>query len=106
MNGNALETSVDVEFTVNLIPGVSTSGPRAENDDYLMSMGIAGSLDDALKVATTELAQWIESEYKLTPNEAAIVLGTSIHYEIAEVVDPQVNVVAKVRKAVLAQIVR
>jgi len=29
---------------------------------------------------------------------------TSIHYEIAEVVDPQVNVVAKVKKAALAQI--
>jgi amidase len=106
LNGNALETSVDVEFTVNVIPCVSTSGPRAENDEYLMSMGIAGSVDNALKLATTQLAQWIESEYKLTPNEAAIVLGTSIHYEIAEVVDPQVNVVAKVKKAALAQILK
>jgi len=106
LNGNALETSVDVEFTVKVIPGVSTSGPRAENDEYLMSMGIAGSLDDALKLATTQLAQWIESEYKLTPNEAAIVVGTSIHYEIAEVVDPQVNVVAKIKKAALAQILK
>ena len=67
-------------------------------------MGIAGSLDAALRQATTQLTQWIENEYKLTPNEAAIVLGTSVQYEIAEVVDPQVNVVAKVRKAVLAQI--
>ena len=41
LNGNALETSVDVEFTVNVIPGLSTSGPRAENDEYLMSMEIA-----------------------------------------------------------------
>jgi amidase len=106
LNGNALETSVDVEFTVNVIPGVSTSGPRAENEEYLMSMGIAGSLNDALKLATTQLAEWIESEYKLTPNEAAIVLGTSIHYEIAEVVDPQVNVVAKIEKAALSQILK
>ena len=53
---------------------------------------------------TTQLAQWIENDYKLTPNEAAIVLGTSVKYEVAEVVDPQVNVVAKVRKAGLAQI--
>ena len=104
LNGDALETSAEVEFTVNILPGISTSGPRAENDEYLMSMGIAGSLDAALRQATTQLAQWIESDYKLTPNEAAIVLGTSVQYEVAEVVDPQVNVVAKVRKAVLAQI--
>jgi len=36
LNGNALETSADVEFTVDVIPGVSTLGPRAENDEYLM----------------------------------------------------------------------
>lgn len=104
LNGDALETSAEVEFTVNVLPGISTSGPRAENDEYLMSMGIAGSLDAALKQATTQLAEWIEKDYKLTPNEAAIVLGTSVQYEVAEVVDPQVNVVAKIRKAVLAQI--
>jgi amidase len=106
LTGDALETSMDVEFTVNLISGKSTSGPRAENAEYLMAMGIAGSLNDALQQATTQLARWIESEYKLTPNETAIVLGTSIRYDIAEVVDPQVNVVAKVSKAVLAQIPR
>jgi acetamidase/formamidase len=104
LNGDALETSAEVEFTVHVVPGVSTSGPRAENGEYLMSMGIAGSLDAAIKQATTQLAQWIENDYKLTPNEAAVVLGTSIQYEIAELVDPQVNVVAKVRKAVLTQL--
>jgi amidase len=104
LNGDALETSMEVEFTVNLISGSSTLGPRAENDEYLMAMGIAGSLNDALQQATTQLARWIEKDYKLNANESAIVLGTSIRYDIAEVVDPQVNIVAKVSKAALAQI--
>ena len=106
LTGDALETSMDVEFTVNLVSGTNVSGPRAENEDYIMAMGIAGSLINALQQATTQLARWIESDYKLTPNETAIVLGTSIRYEIAEVVDPQVNIVAKVSKAALAQIPR
>lgn len=104
LTGDALETSMEVEFTVNLISGRGMGGPRAENDEYLMAMGIAGSLNDALQQATTQLARWIEDEYKLTPNETAIVLGTSIRYDIAEVVDPQVNIVAKISKAMLAQI--
>ncbi len=114
LNGDALETSADVEFTVKVIPGgmqgeasmprIGDSGPRVENDEYLMTMGIGGSLDEALQKATSNLAQWIERDYKLTPNEAAMVLGTSIHYEIAEVADPQVNIVAKISKAALAQI--
>jgi amidase len=102
LNGDALETSMDVEFTVNLIRGQSTQGPRFENDDYLMASGIAGSLQDALQQATTELARWLERDYKLSANESNVVLGTSIRYEIAEVVDPQMHIVAKVSKAVLA----
>ena len=102
LNGDALETSMDVEFTVKLIQGQSTQGPRFENEEYLMASGIAGSLPAALQQATTELARWLERDYKLSPNESNIILGTSIRYEIAEVVDPQVHIVAKVSKAVLA----
>jgi acetamidase/formamidase len=103
LTGDALETSMDVEFTVNVISGEGLGGgPRAENDDYIMAMGIAGSLPDALRQATTSLARWLEHDYHLTPNETAMVLGSSMRYEVAEVVDPQVNVVAKVSKTVLA----
>jgi acetamidase/formamidase len=101
LNGDALETSMDVEFTVKLIRGQGTQGPRFENSEYLMASGIAGGLQEALQQATTELAKWLERDYKLTPNESNVILGTSIRYEIAEVVDPQVHVVAKVSKAVL-----
>jgi acetamidase/formamidase len=102
LTGDALETSMDVEFTVNLVRGRSTNGPRAENDEYLMAMGIANSLPEAMRQATTQLARWLERDYHLTPNETAIVLGTAMRYDIAELVDPQVNIVAKVSKAALA----
>ena len=102
LNGDALETSMDVTFTVELIRGKSTQAPRFENDEYLMASGIANSLQEALQQATTELARWLERDYKLSANESGIVLGTSIRYEIAEVVDPQMHIVAKVSKAVLA----
>jgi acetamidase/formamidase len=102
LNGDALETSMDVEFTVDLIRGKSTQGPRMENQEYLMASGIANSLPEALQMATTELARWLERDYKLSANESAVVLGTSIRYDIAELVDPQVHIVAKISKAVLA----
>jgi len=98
LTGDALETSMDVEFTVDLIRGSSSGGPRAENDEYWMSSGIGNSLADALQLATTQLVNWLERDYKLDPNEAAVVLGTAMRYDIAEVVDPLVHVVAKIRK--------
>ncbi len=94
--------TLPAEFTVDLIKGKSTQGPRFENDEYLMASGIAGSLQEALQHATTELARWLERDYKLSANESDLILGTSIRYEIPKVVDPQVHIVAKVSKAVLA----
>jgi acetamidase/formamidase len=102
LNGDALETSMDIEFTVSLSRGGGTQAPRMENDEWLMASGIANSLPEALQQATTELARWLERDYKLSANEAAIVLGTSIRYDIAEVVDPLVHIVAKVSKETLA----
>ena len=104
LTGDALETSMQVEFSVNLIKGEAMGGPRAENDEYLMSLGIGNSLQDALQSATTRLTNWLQKDYKLEPNEAAIVLGTAMRYDIAEVVDPLVHIVAKVPKSALATI--
>ena len=104
LTGNALETSMDVEFTVNVVEGRSPDNPRAENDEYLMALGIGGSLMEALQGATTNLAQWLEHDYKLNAAEVAMVLGTSIKYDIAEIVDGQLNLAAKVPKSVLSQL--
>lgn len=105
LTGNALETSMDIEFTVSVQPGVSPPAPRMENDSYLMASGIAGSLDDAFRGATTNLVRWLEKKYGLNPAEVSSVLATSIVYEVAEVVDPQIHVVAKVPKSVLTGLI-
>ena len=59
LTGDALETSMDLEFNVDVIQGASPDMPRAENDDSLMALGIGGSLTNALQSATTSLAQWL-----------------------------------------------
>jgi acetamidase/formamidase len=104
LTGNALETSMEWTFTVDLIRNRSAGAPRLENAEYLMASGIANSLPEALQSATTNLSRWLEDEYKLSANELGIVLGTAIRYDVAELVDPQIHVVAKIAKSVLGQI--
>jgi acetamidase/formamidase len=89
---------------VDVIPRKYLAMPRAEDDEFLMAMGIAGSLTEGLQIATTEMALWLEASYKLNAAEVASVLGTAMRYDIAEVVDPYVNVVARVPKKALAPI--
>jgi amidase len=102
LTGNALETSMDIEFTVEVVEGHAPPSPRMENAEYRMASGIAGSLDDAFRAATTNLARWLETTYTLNAAEVSSVLGTSMVYDIAEVVDPEPHVVAKVPKSALA----
>ena len=98
LNGNALETSMDVEFTVDVIPGKRIMGPRVESATHIMAMGLEGSLDDAFRTATANMAQWLTDEYKLTPSEAAQVLGTSAEYKVSEVADRNAGMVLKINK--------
>ena len=98
LNGNALETSMDVEFTVDVIPGKRVPGPRVESATHIMAMGLAGSLDDAFREATANMAQWLTDEYKLTPSEVAQVLGTSSEYKVSEVADRNAGMVLKINK--------
>jgi acetamidase/formamidase len=101
VTGSALETSVDVSFTVDVIPAFASAGPRLENADYVMAMGVAGSVADSIQVATTQLVEWLKRDYKLNDSEVAVLLGAVLKYDITEMVDPQFNVVAKVSKSAL-----
>lgn len=104
LNGNALETSMDVEVTVDLIPDKHTPGPRVESATHLMAMGLAGSLDDAFREATANMAAWLVDKYKLTPSEVAQVMGTAAEYKVSEVADRNAGMVLKINKERLASL--
>ena len=101
LNGNALETSMDVELTVDVIPNKSIGDPRVETSEAIITMGLDGSLDDAFKEATHDMAMWLAEDYKLTPSEAAQVMGVAAEYRVSEVADRNAGVVLKLRKKYL-----
>jgi amidase len=98
LNGNALETSMDVEFTVDVIPGKSIFSPRVESPTHIITMGLSGSLDDAFRRATADMMTWLTDKYALTPSEIAQVLGTSSEYHISEVADRNAGIVLMIKK--------
>lgn len=106
LNGNALETSMDVEFTVDVIPGKRIRGPRLESATHIMTMGLGGSLEDAMREATGSMAAWLNEDYKLTPSEVAQVLGSAAEYRISEVADRNAGIVLKISKERLKLLTR
>ena len=94
---------MDVEFTVKIIKkdSVKLVYPRIEDSTYTMTVGLDKSLDNALKIATSGLLGWLQFDYYLSLKEATQVISTSIEYTIAEIADPEIEVVAKIKKEIL-----
>jgi amidase len=104
INGNALETSMDVEFTVDVIPSKRLGFVRVETPTHIVAMGLEGDLDDAFRSATDNMAQWLAEDYKLSPSEIAQVIGTAAEYKVSEVADRNSGIVLELRKELLEQL--
>ena len=99
--GTGLETSMDVEFTVDLVKGKTIGWPRMENATHIMVLGSARPLLEAFQHATSELQRWLMADYKFSERGAQTFMGQATEYEVANVVDPAFTVVAKIPKALL-----
>jgi acetamidase/formamidase len=99
--GTGLETSMDVEFTVDLIKNKAIAWPRMESQTHLIVLGSARPLLEAFQHATSELQRWLMTDFGFTERGAQTFMGQAAEYEVANVVDPAFTVVAKVPKNLL-----
>jgi len=96
--GTGIEVSFDVRFKVKVIKDKSIEWPRAENKDYIMTVGNARPLDQALQHATTEMLRWLQEDYGLGDEAAHILLGECVEYDVGNVFDPAYTIVCKIKK--------
>jgi acetamidase/formamidase len=101
IDGAAIETPFTVKFTVKVIKGKKINWPRLMNDNEIMSIGSTRPLIDALRLACTDMVDWLTSEYGFEKYEAVELLGQTAHLYIANVVDPQFSVACALNKKYL-----
>ena len=99
--GTGIEVSMDVEFTVEVLKGKTISWPRAEDAEFVMALGNARPLDQAIQHATTELMRLLSEDYGLDFRASSVLLGQCIRYDVGNVYDPAYTAVAKVAKEFL-----
>lgn len=87
--GTGVETSMDVEFSVELKKNARINGPRMETAEYLISLGaqpeFSSSLDRALQMATSDMVRWLVSDYQLEPWAAHQLIGAVGKYDVVTV---------------------
>ena len=104
--GTGIEVSFDVQFSVRLLKGKTIHWLRAENEEYIFTVGNARPLDQALQHATTEMIRWLQEDFGLDARGTHILLGQCIEYEVGNVFDPAYTMVCKVKKKLLADVAR
>jgi acetamidase/formamidase len=99
--GTAIEVPLRSRVQVFVIKGRKINWPRFENDESIMTVGAYRPLDDALRIAFTELVSWIHSDYGLSDLDAYELLSKVAEIHLNEMVDPNYVVVAKIKKSFL-----
>ena len=87
--GTGIETSMAVEFTVELRKKTPLAGPRVETSEHIISVGsqpeFASSTNRGLQMATSDMVSWLTTEYKMEPWAAHLLIGYQGRYDIVTV---------------------
>jgi acetamidase/formamidase len=99
--GTGIEVPLRVRLQVDLLKRKKIAWPRFENDSMLMAVGAYRPLDDALRIAFTELVGWVHTDYGLSELDAYELLSKVAKIHLAEMVDPNYVVIAGIEKKYL-----
>jgi acetamidase/formamidase len=99
--GTGLETSMDVVLRIDVVKGQTIDWPRFEDKDHIMVIGAGRPLIDAFRLAHIELIEWLEADYGFEKLDAYTLVGQVGESSVANIVDPNYTVVAKIRKKYL-----
>ncbi|MEO5742754.1 MAG: acetamidase/formamidase family protein [Vicinamibacterales bacterium] len=87
--GTGIETSMSVAFTVELRKKANLTGPRVETSEHIISVGsqpeFASSTNRGLQMATSDMVNWLTTEYKMEPWAAHLLIGYQGRYDIVTV---------------------
>jgi acetamidase/formamidase len=97
---SAVETSLKGEIQVILHKGMRITWPRAETPTHYITMGLNEDLDQAAKIATREMVNFIVETKGLTRDDALMLSSAAVDLQITELVDITKGVHAMLPKAI------
>ena len=102
IGGVACEVPVNLVCRFELKKGQTINWPRVTNDRYMMVIGSARPLEDATRIACTELIHWVAKESNMDLTDALVWVTQILELRVGNVCDPNYSVVAAVDREALA----
>jgi amidase len=101
--GVALEITSRVTVSFEIIKSGGIEWPRIESEDRLMIVGSARPMEDAARIAYTELIGWLEDEYGFSRLDAYQLLTQAGGLYVGNMVDTTYSLVASIDKRYLVR---
>jgi acetamidase/formamidase len=99
VTGTALETSLRGTFELRVRKGQRLHWPRAETPTHYIAMGLHEDLDEAVRLATREMVEFLVAEKGLTRDEAYMLCSLAADLHVTQAVDATKGVHATIAKA-------
>lgn len=99
--GVALEITSRTTVTFDVIKDQPLEWPRIESPDAIMVVGSARPMEDAARIANTELVLWLEAEYGYDRLDAYQLLTQAGGLYVGNMVDTTYSLVASIPKKYL-----
>ena len=96
--GVAMEITSKVTVVFEVIKDTAIEWPRIESDEAIMVVGSARPMEDAARIANTELVLWLEHEYGYDRWDAYQLLTQAGGLYVGNMVDTTYSLVASVDK--------
>jgi acetamidase/formamidase len=97
---SAVETSLKGEIQVVLRKGMRITWPRAETPTHYMTMGLHEDLNQAAKIATREMLNFIVETKGVPRDDALMLLSAAMDLRVTQIVDGTKGVHALMPKAI------
>ncbi|HYM18513.1 MAG TPA: acetamidase/formamidase family protein [Micropepsaceae bacterium] len=97
---SAVETSLKGEIQVVLHKGMHTNWPRAETPTHYITMGLSEDLNQAAKIATREMVNFLVETKKLPRDEALMLMSAAMDLQVTQIVDGTKGIHAMLPKAI------
>lgn len=96
--GTGIETTFEVEVRLTVEKSRTITWPRGETATDIFTVGNARPLDQALQHATTEMMNWLTTDYGLSVVSASHLLGQVVRYDVGNVFDPAYTMACRIAK--------
>jgi acetamidase/formamidase len=101
IGGTGTEVSMEIQVRLQVIKHRAIGWPRGLSEAHIFTIGNARPLEQALRLATTEIFSWLADDLEMDASYVSLLLTQAAEYEVANVFDPAYSVVCKLSRALL-----